>query len=103
MAAAVARKVLTVASMAPPDASRLEPALKPNQPNHSIAAPTSVSVIECGAIMSLPKPVRLPTMIAPMRPATPALMCTTVPPAKSSAPIPKSRPLPSQTMWAIGK
>ncbi|MNY11435.1 hypothetical protein D3C86_1444630 [compost metagenome] len=74
MAAAVARKVFMVARTAPPDASRLEPALKPNQPNHSMAAPTSVSVMECGAIMSLPKPVRLPTMIAPIRPATPALM-----------------------------
>ncbi|MNU09401.1 hypothetical protein D3C72_2559410 [compost metagenome] len=54
IAAAVAMKVLTVASIAPPEASRLEPALKPNQPTHSMAAPTSVSVIECGAIMSLP-------------------------------------------------
>src|SRR5690349_16460075 len=34
-AAAVATKVLIMASAAPPEASRLEPALKPNQPTQS--------------------------------------------------------------------
>src|SRR5687768_12284092 len=53
-AAAVATKVLTVASAARPLASRLEPALKPNQPTHSSEAPTMVSVSECGGIGSLP-------------------------------------------------
>ena len=68
-----------------------------------------VSVIECGAMMSLPRPVRLPTNMQPTRAAMPALMWTTVPPAKSSAPTPpdrtplKIRPEPSQTMCAIGK
>jgi len=34
----------------------------------------------------------------------PALMCTTVPPAKSSAPQSKiSAPAPNHTMWQIGK
>ena len=47
-------QVLTIASAAPPFASRLEPTLKPNQPTQSSAAPTRVSVIECGAMFSLP-------------------------------------------------
>ena len=38
--------------------------------------------VRLGAI-DVPRPVRLPTMWAPTRPATAALMCTTVPPAKS--------------------
>ena len=37
-----------------PLASRFEPALKPNQPTHSRAAPIMVMVSECGAIRSLP-------------------------------------------------
>ena len=53
-AAAVATKVLVIASAAPPLASRFEPALKPNQPTHSSAAPTIDSVSECGAMISLP-------------------------------------------------
>ncbi|MCY1370029.1 hypothetical protein D9M69_570990 [compost metagenome] len=43
-AAAVANRVLMKASVVPPLASRLEPALKPNQPTHSSEAPTMVSV-----------------------------------------------------------
>ncbi len=64
--------------------------------------------------------MRLPTMKAPTRPATAALMCTTVPPAKSSVPHCQIRPAlalvastmslvvyasgpgQNQTMWAIG-
>ena len=53
-AAAVATKVLIMASAAPPLASRFEPALKPNQPTHSSEAPIMVMVSECGAISSLP-------------------------------------------------
>ena len=91
-AAAVATKVLIMASAAVPLASSAEPALKPNQPTHSSAAPIRVMVSECGGIASLPKPTRLPTMRAPISPAMPELMCTTVPPAKSSAPHWKARP-----------
>src|SRR5579863_2345458 len=83
---AVARYVFMKASAAEPLASSADPALKPNQPNHRSDAPTMVSVRLCGGIGSLPKPTRLPSTNAPTRPATPALMCTTVPPAKSSAP-----------------
>ena len=43
-AAAVAPRVLMKARAAKPLASRAEPALKPNQPTHSSAAPTIVSV-----------------------------------------------------------
>ena len=53
-AAAVAPRVLMKASAAKPFASSAEPALKPNQPTHSSAAPTMVSVRLCGAMASLP-------------------------------------------------
>ena len=106
-AAAVATKVLIMASAAVPLASSAEPALKPNQPTHSSAAPTSVMVSECGGIASLPKPTRLPTSRQPTKPAMPELMCTTVPPAKSSAPHWKAKPalaatasrLPARRPW----
>src|ERR1700761_1481658 len=91
-APAVATMVLTKASAVVPLASRLEPALKPNQPTQSSEAPIIVMVSECGAIRSLPYPVRFPMISAPTRPAIPALMCTTVPPAKSRAPAPASQP-----------
>ena len=53
-AAAVATKVLIIASAAPPVASRFEPALKPNQPTHSRHAPIMVMTSEWGGISSLP-------------------------------------------------
>ena len=53
-AAAVALKVFMKASTALLPASSAEPALKPNQPTHSSAAPTMVSGRLCGAIASLP-------------------------------------------------
>src|SRR5204863_3314735 len=91
-AQAVARKVFMNARAAEPLASSAEPALKPNQPNHSMAAPIMVIVRLCGDMDSLPRPIRLPSRKAPTRPATPALMCTTVPPAKSRAPHCQSKP-----------
>src|SRR5262245_30185763 len=91
-AQAVARKVFMNASPAEPFASSAEPALKPNQPTQRSAAPTIVMVTLCGVIASLPRPIRFPTRYAPTRPATPELMCTTVPPAKSSAPHCQRRP-----------
>src|SRR5690242_9785138 len=83
---AVARNVFMNASAAVPLASSADPALKPNQPNHSSDAPIMVNGTLPGAIASRPKPMRLPITYAPTKPATPELMCTTVPPAKSSAP-----------------
>src|SRR4029077_9453506 len=85
-AQAVARNVLMNASAAELPASSADPALNPNQPTHSSDAPIMVMVRLCGFIASLPNPMRLPTRMAPINPATPALICTTVPPAKSNAP-----------------
>src|SRR5450759_1929529 len=68
--------VTTNALAARPFAARAEPPLNPNQPNHRSPAP---------------------------RAATPELMCTTVPPAKSSAPSLLSQPPWPQTQWAIGE
>ena len=82
-AAAVAICVTTMAMPARPSAASSEPALKPNQPTHSSEAPMTESTRLCGAMLSWPKPTRLPRTMAQTRPATPALMCTTVPPAKS--------------------
>src|SRR3954462_13168491 len=82
-AAPVATIVLTQTTDAELLAARAEPALKPNQPNHSRPAPVMTRVRLCGRIGSRPKPTRLPSTIARARPATPALMCTAVPPAKS--------------------
>ena len=60
-----------------------EPALNPNQPNHSRPAPSIVERQVVRAHRILPKPIRLPMTSASTRPAIPALMWTTVPPAKS--------------------
>ena len=100
-AAAVATNELIMASGAPPVASRLEPALKPNQPTHSSEAPIMVMTSECGGISSLPKPMRLPTQSAPTRPAMPELMCTTVPPAKSMAPLRNTKPPSAMTSSSL--
>src|SRR3712207_2617950 len=53
-AVAVATKVLIIASAAVPLASRFDPALKPNHPTQSRAAPIIVMVSECGAMRSRP-------------------------------------------------
>ena len=85
-AAAVAIWVTVMAMPARPSAASSEPALKPNQPTHSSEAPITDRTRLCGAMLSVPKPTRLPRTRAQTRPATPALMCTTVPPAKSRTP-----------------
>src|SRR5512147_2449745 len=89
---AVAKYVFMNARDAEPLASSAEPALNPNQPNHSSEAPIMVITRLCGGMLSSPRPTRLPSTNAPTRPATPALMCTTVPPAKSRAPHCQIRP-----------
>ena len=120
MAAQVAVVVLIHTRAEVPSGASSEPALKPNQPNHSRPAPIMVSGTLCGRIEILPKPIRLPTTRASTRPAIPALMWTTVPPAKSigtTLAVPSVEPKirldrlvslaerrpPPQTMWAIGK
>src|SRR5262249_39447502 len=82
-----------------------EPALKPNHPTHSSEAPIMVSTMLWGGPVS----VRLPSMMAHIRPAVPELTCTTVPPAKSST-FRKAcgldqlnMPSGPHTQWAIGE
>ena len=79
------------------------PALKPNQPNHRMPAPVSVivQVVRDGPL------VRIARRACPSRARTPAprrppSRCTTVPPAKSSAPILKSQPPSAHTQCATG-
>ena len=100
MAAAVL--VLVNASAARPLAARAEPALNPNQPNHRSPAPSSTSGTLCGTIAARLKSLRGPSIRAAMSADTPALICTTVPPAKSSAPSFCSQPPAPQTQWASG-
>src|SRR6202008_3310080 len=85
IAAQVAVKVLMNATPASAFAASAEPALNPNQPNHSSPAPSITSVRLCGFIDSLGQPARRPRTSASASAAAPALMCTAVPPAKSSA------------------
>ena len=92
-ATAVAICVTVMAMPACMPAVTAEPALKPNQPTHSSEAPMKVSTMLCGGPVSL----RLPRQIAHIRPATPELICTTVPPAKSSTLIMASA-LPDDSM-----
>ena len=65
----------------------------------------------CGRIGCVPNPLRRPMMSTTISAAAAALMCTTVPPAKSWAEAPiaweiapsgDSRP-PFHTMWASGQ
>ena len=75
----VVAKAIAAVPLAPSD----EPALKPNQPNQSIPVPKRTKGIFVG-ICSLF--FRLPKVKTPAKAANPALMCTTVPPAKSLMP-----------------
>src|SRR5438445_4955534 len=103
VSAAIAAAVLvtTNAFAASPPAVIALPALKPNQPNQRRLAPRTVMVASCGSIGSRPKPTRRPRTSAATRAETPLVMCTTVPPAKSSAPSLPSQP-PPQTQCATG-
>src|SRR2546430_4879936 len=83
-AAAVAKCVAINALVANELAANALPALNPNQPTHSKQAPMKLSTRLCGGIGCLGKPVRLPRYSAQTNAETPELMCTTVPPAKSS-------------------
>src|SRR5215468_1726549 len=101
-AAAVAVFVFANAVPASGLAVSADPALKPNQPNHSSAAPSITNGTLCGRICSFGQPLRMPRTSAMARPADPALMCTTVPPAKSSAPRLNSQPSGENTQCATG-
>src|SRR5439155_1550871 len=76
MAAAVF--VFVNASAARPLAARAEPALNPNQPNHSNPAPSSTSGTLCGTMAARLKSLRGPSIRAATSADTPELMWTTV-------------------------
>ena len=73
-AAAVATCVLIITKPAVPSAASSLPTLKPNQPAQSNEAPIMVNGRLCGAILSLPYPIRLPIIIDPTNAAIPALI-----------------------------
>ena len=79
---------------------RADPALNPNQPNHRMPVPSMVNGRLWGGIASLGQPFRLPMMSTTASAATPALMWTTAPPAKSRAPRLNSHPFGLNTQWA---
>src|SRR5690349_12611207 len=93
--------VVTNASAAIGFAARALPALNPNHPNHRSPAPSRVSGTLCGNSEDDGYSRRLPTTTAATNAAMAALTCTTVPPAKSSAPHCDSQP-PPQTQCATG-
>src|SRR3954464_4072710 len=101
-AAAVASWVFTKANAVVPSTVSSEPALKPNQPNHSRPAPSATNGTLCGRMLSRGQPTRLPSTRITPRAAEPALMCTAVPPAKSSAPRLAPIQPPPQIQWATG-
>src|SRR5215468_3015033 len=102
-AAAADRLVVTNARLARPPAVSAEPALNPNQPNHKSEAPRMTKGTLCGTLCSGGFSVWPgPRMSAATRADTPALMWTTDPPAKSSAPSSRSQPPTPHTQWAMG-
>ena len=104
MTSAVAAAVLVFvnASAATAFAASAEPALKPNQPNHNSPAPSSTSGTLWGTMGVRLKSRRAPSARAATKADTPALTCTTVPPAKSSAPRVCSQPPAPHTQCASG-
>ena len=102
MPKAVARCVAAKAWAARGPAARAEPALKPNHPNHSRPPPMSVMGRLWGLVPVRPILRRGPTAWAQARAAAAEAMCTTAPPAKSTAPIWAIQP-PPQTQWAMGQ
>ena len=109
-ATAVAICVTVIAMPACRPAVTAEPALKPNQPTHRRLAPMKVRTM----LWPGPGSFRLPSRRHDTSPATPALIWTTVPPAKSRTwYAPWKLPLAStlaalmnpsgpQTQWATG-
>src|SRR3954468_18387473 len=92
-AAAVAVFVTTNALVARPSAASALPALKPNQPTQRSEAPMMLNGRLCGIIGSWGNPMRRPNMQQATSAEIPELIWTTVPPAKSSAPMPPLVPI----------
>src|SRR5579875_2394358 len=87
-----------------PPAVSAEPALKPNQPNHSSPAPIMTSGTLCGRIGSRRKPSRGPITRAQASAPAPESISTTVPPAKSmTCSFAAMKPLGENTQCATGK
>ena len=99
---AAERWVTSIAMPALPSAARALPALNPNQPTQSMPAPVKLMVKLCGIMGAVRNPVRGPKNNAVTSAPTPAVTCTTVPPAKSMSPICPSHP-PPHTQLATGK
>ena len=103
--AVAAEMCVTVSAIAaPPSAASCEPPLKPNQPTHSIAAPIITYPGLWGGFVLF---LRDPRKNASTRAASPAVSCTTMPPAKSFTPIPPKIPPslsipPPQIQWTTG-
>src|SRR5207237_10713261 len=81
-----AMSVFTKACAATPFAASAEPALNPNHPNHSRPVPSATNATLCGSSFSSDPKCRAPTTQTEASAANPALVCTTMPPAKSSPP-----------------
>src|SRR5271168_2449598 len=111
MAVDVAMVVAMKALPAEPFELVAEPALNPNQPNQSNPAPSITNGTLCGRNSVVGQPLRLPRTIARAKPATPELIWTAVPPAKSIAcsllliqpPCSDAKPSAAKTQCATGK
>ena len=103
-AEAAAKFVVANAMAAKGDAPTAEPALNPNQPNHNKPVPSNTNGMLAGG-KKLPSvwAFLLLRYKAPAKAAQPALMCTTVPPAKSRTPNLKKYPSGCHVMWARGE
>ena len=86
--AAPARVVVTAMPPMAPSAASSEPGLNPYQPTSRMNVPsTAKGMLWPGIPRGLPcssyLPIRAPSVAAPMRAATPPVMCTMLEPAKS--------------------
>ena len=93
--------VTNIAIPAFPLAPNADPALNPNQPTQSIAAPIIVRTGLCGGVIDFGNPFLLPIVKAATSAAVPAVAWTTIPPAKSITPHEDSNP-PPQTQCVTG-
>jgi hypothetical protein len=100
-AAQAARWVFMIADEAESPAASAEPPLKPYQPTQSRPAPVIVKAGECGGRSVLLKPLRGLIIHARISAAMPAVVWTTMPPAKSSVPPCCNQP-PPHTQCATG-
>lgn len=76
-----ATRVLRKMAAAVPLAANADPALNPNQPNHSSPTPTNSSGRLCGRMASFLKPIRGPSTSARASAELPETISTTSPPA----------------------